>query len=347
MRLELAERMHALLSAIVQEYIETSMPVSSRAALIRAKLAISPATVRTMMGQLEELGLLCQPHRSSGRIPTDLGFRAYVDALLAALPDTRPTVRALRAGEPFPAPSQATQIEGVLRGAVEALSRETGQLAFSVGLPREHAVLRELRFVRVSHDRVLAMLVYRSGAVETGLFDELECTQPMLDRASAQLSEWIAGLTLSEARAALRSDVSRAREREDEPWRLAATLARAGTERSAVDVPFYLAERIRLLSQPDFEDVSRVRDVFLALEERERMLALLEKVMTGPSLRIGIGIGEELDDPEMRWCAVVIAPLSETSPRCGIGVIGPVRMRYDRVIPAVRALSARVASALS
>jgi heat-inducible transcriptional repressor len=292
------------------------------------------------MGELMEMGLLEQPHTSAGRVPTDAAFRLWADQLLHDPAPGRgvPSELAREFDEPVAAP------ETNLRRAADVLTQITGQLGFSLALEGERLRLAQLRFVRVSSERVMALLVSEGDVVRTRLVEERDCDQRRLDRISAALSRLVAGLTLEEARARLSSEIDGDRAQRDTLWRKLVALGRLGLD-VEVEAELYVGDRSRLLDQPEFEDSQRLREVLRALDEKQRMLTLLDKVLTPGALRVVIG--EELGDPGVSRCAVVAEPVGPAALRGGLGVIGPVRMRYDRVIPVVRYVSGKLGSALT
>jgi heat-inducible transcriptional repressor len=329
---ELPPRLVEVLLAVLRGYVESGQPVGSREALDQSGLAVSGATVRSAMAELMELGLLEQPHTSAGRVPTDAAFRLWVDQLLhdplaaGALP------RGL-AREPLES----------RRRAVDVLTEVTGQLGFCLSLESERLRLEQLRLVRVSSERVMALLVTEGGGVRTRLLDERELDARKLERISSALSRLVAGLSLEEARTRLEREIEGDRAQSDALWRKLVALGRLGLE-VALESELYVGDKTRLFDQPEFEDGQRLRELLRALDEKERMLALLDKVLERGELRVVIG--EELGDPGVARCAVVAEPIGPAPLRSGLGVIGPVRMRYDRVIPVVRYVSGRLGSAL-
>src|SRR5262245_9978026 len=332
------ERMHGVLMNIVEAYIDTAEPVSSRGVIERSSLSVSSATVRSDMAALEAEGLLEQPHTSAGRVPTERAFRLYVDRLLEARLPTGSVARRLQrrlARVPADHP---------IERATDLLSRVTGQIAFFVAGQVEDPRLAHVHFVRVSSERVMALLVDRTGAVQSRVSEDCDGSQRDLDRASALLSELVVGLTLAEARQRLEREIERERVRSDSLARRACALGVAGLEGMAQpgSTELYVSDRNRLLVHPEFADVEQLREVLAVLEEKERLKRLLDKILQPGALRVVIG--RELDDPHIRPCAVVTAPVAGAAG--GIGVIGPVRMRYDRIIPTVRVLSERVGAYL-
>jgi heat-inducible transcriptional repressor len=335
---ELPSRLADVLLAVLRGYVESGQPVGSRDALDLGELPFSSATVRGAMAELMELGLLEQPHTSAGRQPTDAAFRLWVDHLQRE-PLAEQRVPARLARELVDAGDGSA-----LQRAADVLTQVTGQLGFSVALDREQLRLVHVRFVRVASERVMALLVTDGGAVRTRLLEERESDQRRLDRVSAELSRLVAGLTLEEARARLIAEIDGDRQRRDALWRETLALGTRGLDlSSAAAAELYVGDRSRLLDQPEFADGERLRDVLRALEEKQRMLALLDKVISASGVRVAIG--EELGDPGVARCAVVAEQLGP-APLRGLGVIGPVRMRYDRIIPVVRYVSGKLAPAL-
>jgi len=334
---ELPSRLADVLLAVLRGYVESGQPVGSRDALDLGELPFSSATVRGAMAELMELGLLEQPHTSAGRQPTDAAFRLWVDHLQ----------REPLAEQRMPA-HLARELAGgdgsALQRAADVLTEVTGQLGFSLALDREQLRLANVRFVRVSSERVMALLVSDCGAVRTRLLDERESDQRRLDHVSAELSQLVAGLTLEDARARLQAEIEGDRQRRDALWRETLALGTRGLDVSdAAAAELYVGDRSRLLDQPEFADGEHLRDVLRALEEKQRMLTLLDKVISARG--VCVAIGEELGDPGVARCAVVAEQLGP-APLRGLGVIGPVRMRYDRIIPVVRYVSGKLAPAL-
>ncbi len=323
---ELPARMQHVLLSVLAEYVRTGQPVGSRA----LDLDVSSATVRSAMGELMELGLLSQPHTSAGRTPTDEAFRLWAESLVHGAVGDSPAELAL-------GPSDGP------RGAADLLSQVTGQLGFFVGPEPTRLPLEAVRFVRVSSERVMALLIGSGVAVHSRLINDRELDARSLERVGERLSEFVNGRTLDEARRALGDEIERERARSDRLWR---TLWRLGeASLAAAEVELYVGDPTPLLRQPEFSDVDELLRVLSALEEKERMLRLLNTIVHSDP--VVVVIGDELHDPSVRKCAVVTAQLGDAPGIGGVGVIGPVRMRYDRVIPLVRYVSERVAASIA
>lgn len=332
---DLPKRMRDILVAVLEEYIETARPVASRSAVARSGLDISSATARGAMGELAELELLMQPHTSAGRVPTEAAFRLYVDALMQRGLDSE-------VDAPAPAemdPAWSGDLDELIRGAAQDLSLSTGQLGFFIGAPADRLVIRQLHFVRVSTETVMALLVSTTGLVQSRLVRESESDARTLERVSARLGELVAGLTLLEARTRLASVIEEVRAQGDALWRKVFELGQAGFVRAG-EAEVYLGSQQLLLEQPEFSHVENLRDVLAMLDERERMMQLIEQTLQAEV--VNVAIGAELGELGVTGCALVTASLGAPPPAGGLGVIGPVRMRYDRVIPAVQKVSKRI-----
>jgi heat-inducible transcriptional repressor len=299
--------------SVLEEYIKTALPVASASVARRSVMSVSPATVRATMAELTDLGLLSQPHSSAGRVPTDRAFRLYVDHLMgdASRMDLVPSDVGRDLAKP------AGDVEEFIRHAADLLSEATGQLGFFLSAAPGQIPLQHVHFVRVSTERVTVLLVMAGGGVQTRIIEERDSDQRTLDDASTRLSELVAGCTLGEARARL-----------------------VGAE-----AELYVGDKNPLLSHPEFSDAHLLRKVLCALEEKQRVMRLLDKIIQADVL--SVVIGSELEDPSIQECAVVTAPLGDPPAYGGLGVIGPVRMRYDRVIPVVRYVSEQVTHCIS
>jgi heat-inducible transcriptional repressor len=329
---ELSPRQHVLLRALVEEYITTAEPVASAQVVRDRSVSISSATARSVMAQLTELGLLTQPHTSAGRVPTALAFRHYVDSILCESSGPNAELDATAAALASALAESAGQVEALLRRAADLLSESTGQLGFFMAARPAHVILRHVHFVRLSSEKVMALLVSERGLVQSRIFEECETDSRELERVAAGLSEFIAGFTLEQARTRLTDALERDRSRRGRLWPKVLALG-AMSVAGGPDANLYLADKVHLLAHPEFVD------------EKERMIHLLDRVLQAEVLEVSIGA--EIDDPDIRECALVAAPLGDSPALGGLGVLGPVRMPYGRVIPLVRSLSTLVNRYLS
>lgn len=337
----LSERQVAVLRAVVAGYVGEAAPVGSQTISHLLPERLSAASVRNTLAELAELGLVEKPHASAGRVPTERGLRLFVDRLLDpdALADYEK--RAIEVGfETAPA-------DTVVRVASELLSAHSRQLGFVVAPRIDRVVLRHLSLVRLSAERLLVVLVSRTGdARHRVIAADPKLTQRDLDRIAPLLSERVAGRTLREVRDCLAGE---ARALRREARRLLVRVAALGASRpfgqagaeGSLDVEegsLVIASRLALLDQPEFHDPRRVRDLFEALETQERLLDVLDELVGAPGA--SVVFGEEVGEPGLRRCALVAARYGDSDAPLGtLGVIGPTRMDYRRIIPLVEYLS--------
>ena len=324
----LDDRTRRVLAAIVRDYIEGGEPVGSHAIARQPDVDVSSATVRAVMADLEERGYLQKPHTSAGRIPTAQGFRYYVDALLRVkppLPEEREQIER-RAHE-------ATQIDGLMTAASHVLYSLTRH-AGVVSAPRPQSErLQRIELLELREGRVLAVLVARSGAVRNRLVTlRPPLSAAQLEQAANYLNSLIADHTLPEAQARLRVELERDRR---ELGELQARALALGAEAVQVASP-----AVHIEGQASFledkalaHDLDKIRALFRALEEKEQLLAVLDRTLAAQELRIFIGAESGIFQPDL---AIVAAPYRLKGEVVGaLGVIGPTRMDYSRVIPLV------------
>ncbi len=334
---DLSPRQATVLRAIVHAYVGEAAPIGSQTLTHLLPMHLSPASVRATLAELAALGLVEQPHASSGRIPTEHGLRVFVDRLLdprrldasnVASYEMRNIAYSVDEAEP----------DAVVNVASQLLSECTGQLGFVVAPRFERIALSRISLVRISSERVLVVLVAKSGGVHRRVIaGEGEWDQAELDRIALLLSERAAGLTLVELRAALIEEAERLRNRAGALLVRAIDLGRRAVAADD-DVDLVIENRLALLGQPEFRDPQRIRDLFAALETKGRLLEVLDRMLDSGGVRVAFG--EEVDEPGLHDCALVVSHYGdEAAPLGTLGVIGPVRMDYGRVIPVVDYLS--------
>jgi len=321
-------RARRVLAAIVRDYIHSGEPVGSHAIARRADVDVSSATVRAVMADLEEAGFLEKPHTSAGRIPTAHGFRYYVDTLLRLrppLPEERQQI-ARRAQE-------ATQVDGLMTNAsrvLHSLTRHAGVVAS----PRPQSErLQSIEFLQLREGRVLAVLVTKSGAVRNRL---VSMHQPLslaqLEHAANYLNSMIADRTLAEAQARLRAELERDKR---ELGELQARALALGAEAVQAESPaVHIEGQASFLDDKGLgQDLAKIRALFRALEEKEQLPAVLDRTLQAQELQIFIGAESGISEP---YLAIVAAPYRLKGEVVGaLGVIGPTRMDYSRVVPLV------------
>ena len=328
------ERSRLLLKALVERYISEGQPVGSRTLSKASGLELSPATIRNVMADLEDLGLIVSPHTSSGRIPTAKGYRLFVDTMLTVQRD------ALNA--PSLAPDQPQK---VLANAAHMLS----DLSHFVGVvmaPRRSMVFRHLEFLRLSDKRLLVIIVTPEGDVQNRvIFPDVDYTQAQLLETANYLNAHFSGIALDEVRAKLGTEVERLRGE-------IATLMKAAVQVSAEVMSqdqgdVVISGEKNLLSVSDFSsDMGQLRRAFELFEEKAQLMRLLDVSVNAPGVRIFIG-GESQVVP-FEELSIVSAPYQVNGEVVGtLGVIGPTRMPYNRMIQIVDITSKLVTNALS
>ncbi|WP_198971041.1 heat-inducible transcriptional repressor HrcA [Xylophilus sp. ASV27] len=330
----LDDRAKLLLKALVERYIADGQPVGSRTLSRAAGLELSPATIRNVMADLEDLGLIASPHTSAGRIPTARGYRLFVDTMLTA-------ERA-----ELPAPHLAAdQPQKVIANAAQMLS-SLSQFVGVVMAPRRTSVFRHIEFLRLSERRVLVIIVSPEGDVQNRvIFTETDYAQSQLVEAANILNAHYAGLAIEQVRERLKHEVE-ALQSEIAALMQAAVNASSEALTLSQDDVVISGER-NLLAITDFSsDMGQLRRAFELFEQKTQLMRLLDISSQAAGVRIYIG-GESQIVP-VEELSVVSAPYTVDGQIVGtLGVIGPTRMPYDRMIQIVDITSKLVSNALS
>ena len=333
---ELGERPRRVLRAIVMEFIESGEPVGSRTLGKKYGIAVSPATIRNVMADLEESGFLSQPHTSAGRLPTEKAFRLYIDSLMTLADlsgDEEAEIRTIDDLSPGLA---------LFRESSRILSRLAGTVSVILAPCSRRRRLREIHFVvPTSTDSVLlAVLLFADGTIESRMVEVQEVPDDAeLERMHNRLIEQVRGKTLQQLRNELASALRRDRIVLDKLTRQAFELGLLATE-GAQDPVVMIEGQSRLISQPGFGDVQVLRDMLQTLEERERLLVLLDRTILAKTVQVLVGNEAELGHGSLSF--VTAAFLDGDTALGSIGVIGPTRMNYSRVVSLVQATAAAV-----
>ena len=332
----LDERAKLLLKALVERYIADGQPVGSRTLSRASGLELSPATIRNVMSDLEELGLIVSPHTSAGRIPTARGYRFFVDTMVMAQRDAR-TLDV----QPTLAPDQPQK---VLSNAAQMLS----SLSHYVGVvmaPRRTSVFRHIEFLRLSDKRLLVIIVSPDGDVQNRvLFTEVDYTPTQLVEAANFLNSHYAGMGLEDVRERIKGEVEALR---GEIASLMQAAVQVGSEAIESRDEVVIAGERNLLTVSDFSsDMGSLRKLFDLFEQKAQLMRLLDVSSRAEGVRIYIG-GESQVVP-FHELSVVTSPYEVDGQVVGtLGVIGPTRMPYDKMIQIVDITSKLVSSALS
>ncbi|MEM1400710.1 MAG: heat-inducible transcriptional repressor HrcA [Pseudomonadota bacterium] len=327
---QLDERSRRVFQEIVDQYMESGEPVGSRTLSRRLELGISPATIRNVMADLEEAGLLQAPHTSAGRIPTEVGLRLFVDGILQ-VGDLSPTEQAQ-------IEAQCSGTDRTVSGLLEEATRSLSGLSHCAGLvvsPKSDRALRHIEFVPVAPGRAMVIMVNIDGEVENRMIDVPHGVHPStLVGAANFLSQRIAGRTISEARDEIEKEIAHERGLVDE---LTAKVVREGLAIQAGDGgSLILKGHSHLLDDVTaLGDLERIRQLFDILETKDAMVNMLRAAGDGEGVQIFIGSENALFSDA--GCSTIIAPFKDAQKRIvgAIGVIGPTRLNYARIIPMV------------
>jgi len=339
MKTMLDERAKTLLKALVERYIADGQPVGSRTLSRASGLDLSPATIRNVMADLEELGLIASPHTSAGRIPTARGYRLFVDTMLTAKPGQ------WGEGSRIEPHLQADQPQRVIANAAQILSSLSNFVGV-VTTPKKPSVFCHIEFLRLGDKRMLVILVSPDGDVQNRvIFTAQDYSQAQLVEVSNFLTQHYAGLTMEEVRERLKTEVEQLR---GEIACLMQAAVDVGTEAIAdSQEQVVISGERNLLAVQDFSsDMGSLRKLFDLFEHKTQLMRLLEVSSRAEGVRIYIG-GESMVVP-FEELSVVSAPYEVDGQVVGtLGVIGPTRMAYDRMIQIVDITSRLVSNALS
>ena len=338
---ELSERAQLMLRALIDRYVRDGQPVGSRTLAREAGLDLSPATVRNVMSDLEELGFVCSPHTSAGRVPTVQGYRFFVDTLLKVQPLDNRSIQNMRL---------ELSLEHTPKDLVESASGLLSgitQMTGVVTLPRqEHALFKRVEFLRLSGKQVLAILVTGEDEVQNRILStEKEHSPAELQQASNYLNELFAGKDLTEVRTALLHEMQETRTHMNSMMVTAMHMADQVLEKNQND-DFVMAGQTNLMGFQELCDIDKLRKLFDAFNTKRDMLHLLDQCIHSDGIQIFIG--DESGYRMLDECSMVTAPYTVGGQILGVlGVIGPTRMAYDRVIPIVDATARLLGAALN
>lgn len=334
-------RSRSLLRSLIAQYIADGQPVGSRTLAKSSGLDVSPATIRNIMSDLEEAGLVAAPHTSAGRIPTAQGYRVFVDSLLEMRPLGEPQVEQLRRELPTGAATPA------LLGSASALLSEMTRFVGVVSVPKhDEFPFRHIDFVSLDAHRLLVILVFTDGQVQNRVIETQHAYSPSeLEQTANFLNSQYAGLRLDEIRLRL------LREMQEEGARLNTLLTTAldvaqKAFQSPADNDMLVSGQTNLMGVQELSEVDRLRDLFDAFQRKRDLLQLLERCSRADGVRLFIG--EESGFAALGGYSLVTAPYGVGNRVLGVlGVIGPTRMAYERVIPVVSATAQLISGALN
>ena len=332
----LDDRAKLLLKVLVERYIADGQPIGSRTLSRSSGLELSPATIRNVMADLEELGLIASPHTSAGRIPTARGYRLFVDTMLTAQ-------RQALVAPQLP----AEQPQKVIANAAHLLSN-LSQFVGVVMAPKRSSVFKQIEFVKLSERRVLVIIVAPDGDVQNRvMFTDSELDSSQLIEAANYLNSHYAGLDIEQVRERLRTEVEQLRSQVADLMQAAVNISAEALSPATQEEQVVIAGQSNLLAVSDFShDMYNLRRAFDLFEQKTQILRLLDFSSQAEGVRIFIG-GESHIVP-IEELSVVSAPYEVDGQIVGtLGVIGPTRMPYDKMIQIVDITSKLVSNALS
>jgi heat-inducible transcriptional repressor len=328
---ELNDRTRNIFRMVVESYLDSGAPVGSRTISKFAGLNLSPASIRNVMQDLEEAGLLAAPHTSAGRMPTETGLRLFVDGMMQAAEPSAAEQRAIESQIKTGGP-----IELALNAATQVLSGLSA-CAGLVLVPKREVVLRQFSFVRISDNQALAILVGSDNQVENRIVAiEKNVSESALIEASNYISAQLSGLTLSDAVARLDAEI---RAEKLELDKVSADLVRKGLAMWSLDAndrPVLIVKgQSNLLDEAAAADLDRVRQLLDELENKEEIARLVDSARDAQSARIFIGSENNLFS--LSGSSIIAAPYREAGGKVVgvVGVIGPTRLNYARIVPMV------------
>jgi heat-inducible transcriptional repressor len=328
-----SERHHEILMALIRFYIGTAEPVGSKTLVERRQLSVSPATVRSVLAELESEGYLSQPYTSAGRVPTEKAYRYYVDNLLGQrFSDTRihaDNVRLALRGF-------SGGVEDLLKWTSRVLSDMSRYAGIVLPPKRVRSLFKKVTFVRISRDSILTVLVSVSGVTRNKLVHTGEdFSQKALDSMTGYLNQRYSGMSLEEMKRGVEEDLEKDLESFDIWMKAALHLGRRMFDGPDSD-EVYVEGGSRFLDMPEFmADLEGMRGIFRLFEEKGGLVALLDQTIKAQDMMVFIG--SETGMAEMKGMSLVVSTYGrESGPLGAVGVMGPSRMDYNQVIPLVR-----------
>jgi heat-inducible transcriptional repressor len=340
----LTSRERAVLHALIRTFVASGEPVPSELVARLLKPTCSSATVRNTMVRLERLGLLEQPHTSAGRVPTDDGYRVFVDTLLGQI-DILSSREAAFIDDTLQ-PGQGLPAE-VLENASQLLSRLSHSVGFALAPETDQSRVRHVDLVRLPHPRVLAVVVYRSGFVDQRLIElDEELNQDQLQACANYINHHFCGSSLIDMRASLIEVMLREKALYDELVRRAVEVGSRLCDSALCTGRLFVDGTANILEQPEMTPADRCGALLRTIDEKGRLLRILNACLVVQGIRVVIG--DETPDPDFRHASIVSTSFGHNGENsCALGVIGSKRMEYPRMIALVGRVGMRVRTVLS
>jgi heat-inducible transcriptional repressor len=338
------DRARKILRALVEQYISDGQPVGSRTLSRASGLSLSPATIRNVMADLEDYGLITSPHTSAGRIPTPKGYRFFVDTLVQLKQPAAREISQLQNQLADESAANSKLLAETVSGALSSLT----SLASLVTLPRQQKVtLRQIEFLPISDRRLLAIMVVNDSEVQNRIINlERDYSESELRRAANYLNDNFAGKDISEIRDLVVVELQSTQESMNQLMIDTISFAQAALPGDEERSGYIMKGETKLMGFEELSDMERLRQLFEAFSQQREILGLLDRSIDADGVQIFIG--EESGYQLLDNCSVVTAPYRINNEVVGVlGVIGPTRMAYERVIPIVDVTAKLVGAALN
>jgi heat-inducible transcriptional repressor len=334
------ERKRRILRAVTDDYIATAEPVGSRTIAKKYKLGVSPATIRNEMADLEEGGYLHQPHTSAGRVPSDKGYRFYVDSLMDLQEITLQDKQ--RVESEFH--QQQVELENIIQRATHLLALMTNYTSLVVAPGMSHSIIRHIQLLPLSDSVILMVLVTEPGFVQTRLIEIVTIlTTEKANQLSSFLNNKLQGLTLKDLDLAVLTDI-KDQLGDGYLFQGFVEFLQNGLQKQTEE-KVYFDGAFHIFNQPEFKDVDRAKPLLEALEEREGILTICSALARQSG--VAVIIGEENDWTEMKGCSMITSTYSLDGQVIGVvGVLGPTRMEYSRAVSVVEYMAENLSGVL-
>lgn len=333
----LDDRKMRILRAIIDDYINTAEPVGSRTIARKHELGLSSATIRNEMADLEEMGYLSQPHTSAGRIPSDKGYRFYVDQLMEVRQLTPAEIESIRSTMEV----RINELSQLIRQAAAAMSQLTKYTSVAVTSHKKKSMIKAVQVVPIESGKALVIAVTNTGTVRNEIIRISESTTPdFLNRMSNMLNDKISGLTVGEINLPLLNDFSHLLGLPDD--QVSPILTGIHDCIKQIDSPnVYHEGAINIFNFPEFRDIVKAREFLHILDEKELLFNLLNDNTGSNEITIRIGTENELE--EIKDCSLISATISFNGMELGsIGILGPTRMEYPRVVSSMSFIQKKI-----
>lgn len=321
----LTERERLVLQSLINYYIATAEPVGSKTVAQKYRMGISPATIRNTMQYLEDMGLITHPHTSAGRVPTDKGYRVYVDSMMgkeALTPSEEDQIRREICAD-------YAAVEDILEQTARVLATVSRQLGVTIAPRFDKGILTRVNLIPVADKKILVVLAVKHGLVRTVLLEaESSIELEQVEKTANMLNERLSGLTLGEIKDSM--DQRLKETSEADPKLIKLFLDSTDSLLNITDPDqMHLGGTTNIVDQPEFKDREKLRSLIEVLEEKK----LLAELVSAKGIKEGITItiGKEIERGEMQSCSLVTSPYKAGKVRGTIGIIGPTRMRYSRL----------------